>query len=284
MPVWSTGERLWELCGYNCHSKITTPYLCNDASEVNRDLVAIFAHYYTHLSSGCMFESCWMYIFKRMLPVSLLCFEILYVGMALYQSEDDKSIKKLLERCNCLFTTTDRGPCNILPTRTEMASNRYDASMWTSYLYWDFPGLMLQLSRLMSQGLGPFPACCWINIPANLHLTSSTPTPKVPRWGMMIRQQSLNEHRQTPTHRLGCCECSQTKTTFHSAAGEGMQGDKAGQWQVAMSSAYVPSSQSWCSLRQYCQVDTQCSAITPLSVLPSRQHTHTINKAGMFSM
>lgn len=29
----------------------------------------------------------------------------------------------------------------------------------------------------------------------------------------MIRQQSLNSHRQTPTHQLGSSECSKTKTT-----------------------------------------------------------------------
>lgn len=29
----------------------------------------------------------------------------------------------------------------------------------------------------------------------------------------MIRQQSLNVHRQTPTHQLGSSECSKTKTT-----------------------------------------------------------------------
>lgn len=51
-----------------------------------------------------------------------------------------------------------------------------------------------------------------------LHLS---PPPKVPWWGMMIRQQSLNVHRQTPTHRLGSSECSQTKTTHSPLSGRG---------------------------------------------------------------
>lgn len=145
---------------------------------------------------------------------------------------------------------------------------------------------MLQLSRLMSQGFVPFPAHYWSNIPANLRPAPSPSTPKVPWWGMMIKQQSLNVHRQTPTHRLGSSECSQTKTTFHSAAGEGMQGDKAWWWQGAMSSAYVPSSHSWCSLSVSVASQTHCS-LSLLHLLPcprGQTYTYTLHRAARFSV
>lgn len=70
-----------------------------------------------------------------------------------------------------------------------------------------------------------------------------------PWWGIIIRPQPLNVHRQTATHHFSSSERSQTKTS-HSAlvTGGGMSGDKVWCWRRAMSKAYVPSSQPCCFL------------------------------------
>lgn len=71
----------------------------------------------------------------------------------------------------------------------------------------------------------------------------------VPWWGTVIRLQSLNVHRQTPTHQLRSSEWSQTKTSLSAlSTGGGLPGDKVWRWRRATSGAYVPSSHSCCFL------------------------------------
>lgn len=73
----------------------------------------------------------------------------------------------------------------VLHVNTGQVPYKQHALRFTSSLFQDFPVLMLQLSRLMSQGLVPFPARCWSHIPAIpsalAHL--SPPPPKCPDEG-----------------------------------------------------------------------------------------------------
>lgn len=70
------------------------------------------------------------------------------------------------------------------------------------------------------------------------------PPLSVPWWGIIIRPQPLNVHRQTATHHFSSSERSQTKTSHSAlATGGGMSDDKVRCWRRATSKAYVPSSQ-----------------------------------------
>lgn len=76
------------------------------------------------------------------------------------------------------------------------------------------------------------------------------PPPSAPWWGIIIRLQSLNVHRQTPTHQLSSSEWSQNPNislcTQHWVRHAWC--DKVWCWQRATSRAYVPSSHSRCFL------------------------------------
>lgn len=100
--------------------------------------------------------------------------------------------------------------------------------------------------------------------------------PSAPWWGMIIRLQSLNVHRQTPTHQLSSNEWSQSKTS-HSAlsSGGGLPADKVWCWLQATSRAYVPSSHSCCFLPVIVRQTSFLSNYFKIYSAQKVEHRHT---------